>query len=75
MIALLQSFGLRFVANDGGMNANVTAPNIPQQAASASASAAPQTSPSGAGEAMDPDLEGWILVQGGRGSGSPRPFS
>ena len=71
LMTLLQSFGLRLVANSGdmsGMSSTTT-----QQTASASTSVATQTSPPGAGEVEHPDQEGWTLVRGSRGTRSPRP--
>ena len=69
LIALLQSFGLRFVASNGESPVNV--PTTPQQATPASSNTATQTSPPGA-EVVNPDQEGWTLVRGRRGAGPSR---
>ena len=71
LVTLLQSFGLKLVTSS--VESGGTVPTTPQQAAPARASAATQTSPSGAGEVGDPDQEGWTLVRGNRGTRAPHP--
>ena len=65
LIALLQSFGLRFVASNSESSTNV--PTTPQQATPACSSTATQTSPPG--EVVNPDQGDWTLVRGRRGAG------